>query len=221
MADINNISVFKDLDKEGIKELSALAREQNCIKRELIFSEGDQPDWFYAVDTGRVKITKLSQDGKEIILEIIKPGEMFGAVAALKGFPYPANAVAMEDSTLIKISRSPMLAFIEKAPGLMMSMAHSMGERLKDSHETAKNIALEKVASRIASLLIKLADQTGTKTENGMELGIKLTKQDIAEMVGSTVETSIRTMSSFKKQGYIKEEAGKIIIIDPSGLGSV
>ena len=89
---------------------------------------------------------------------------------------------------------------------------------MKDSYETMKNIALEKVGARIASLLLKLSEQAGRTTAEGREITLKLTKQDIAEMVGTTVETSIRTMSQFKRAGLIEERSGRIIIRNPSGL---
>ena len=167
---------------------------------------------------GKVKITKLSHDGKEIILELIQPGDLFGAVAVLKDFPYPANAVAMEDSRILKVSRKNLMLILDRFPDLMFNIVQDLGGRLRDSHETTKSIALEKVGSRIAALILKLSEQMGTKTAEGTVLNIKLTKQDIAEMVGTTVETSIRTMSRFKRQGLIKEEGGRIIILDPEGL---
>jgi CRP/FNR family transcriptional regulator len=91
-------------------------------------------------------------------------------------------------------------------------MAQQVGDRMKESHETLKNIALERVEARIASLLLKLADKTGKKGDEGVTIDMKLTKQDIAEMVGTTVETSIRTMSKFRKMGIVAEKEGRIVI---------
>jgi CRP/FNR family transcriptional regulator len=173
------------------------------------------------VKTGKVKITKLSNDGKEIILEIISPHEMFGGIAVVKGFPYPANAVAMEDSEITRISRKNLLSLMDKLPNLMYCMAMNIGDRIKGSHETLKSIALEKVESRIASLLIKLSEKSGEKTSEGIMINMKLTKQDIAEMVGTTVETSIRTMSKFTKSGLIASKSGKILIRDLEKLRSL
>ena len=220
MHNLNDIGVFSSLSETDAEEIASAVSYENIPKKSMIFSEGDPADWFYAVMEGKVKITKLSQDGKEIILEIIQPGDLFGAVAVLKGFPYPANAVSMEDSRILRISRKNLMLILDRFPDLMFNMVQDLGDRLRDSHETTKSIALEKVGSRIAALLLKLSEQMGTETADGVELNIRLTKQDIAEMVGTTVETSIRTMSRFRKQGYIKEEAGKVIILDPSGLES-
>lgn len=214
MVDLSKISLFNSLSPSELKEISPYVIPISAKKKEIIFSEGDPSDWFYIVLEGKVKITKLSQDGKEIILEIIPPMDFFGGLAVIKGFPYPANAIAMEDSQLLKISRSNLMRILDRFPSLMYCMALQLGDRMKESHETLKNIALERVEARIASLLLKLADKVGKDTEKGILIDMKLTKQDIAEMVGTTVETSIRTISKFKKLGIVSDSEGRIIIKD-------
>ncbi|MBI5849090.1 MAG: Crp/Fnr family transcriptional regulator [Nitrospirae bacterium] len=221
MFDLKKVSIFSTLSSEELKELSRYLLSETLAKKESIFSEGDSSEWLYIVKTGKVKITKLSNEGKEIILEIISPHEMFGGIAVVRGFPYPANAVAMEDSEVLKISRKNLLSLMDKLPNLMYCMAMNIGDRIKDTHETLKNIALEKVESRIASLLIKLSEKSGEKVSEGIAITMKLTKQDIAEMVGTTVETSIRTMSKLAKAGLINAKSGKIIIRDLEKLRSL
>ena len=215
---LRGIKLFQTLNDDDLKEILPLIKGEPLPRKTGIFSEGDPPDWFYIMLEGKVKITKISHDGKEIILEIIKDNEPFGAIAVLNGFPYPANAAAMEDSFVLRISRTDLMRVLDRFPGLMHAMMHDLGSRIKDSHEAMKSIALEKVGSRIAALLLKLSQQMGEDTPEGRRITIKLTKQDIAEMVGTTVETSIRTMSRFKKMGLIKEKEGRIIIPDPSAL---
>lgn len=214
MVDLSKISLFNSLTPAELKEIHPYITKMSVKKKDVIFSEGDPSDWFYIVLNGKVKITKLSQEGKEIILEIISPMDFFGGLAVIKGFPYPANAIAMEDSELLKISRSNLMRILDRFPGLMYCMALQLSDRMKESHETLKNIALERVEARIASLLLKLADKTGKETESGVLIDMKLTKQDIAEMVGTTVETSIRTMSKFKKLDIVSDREGQIIIKD-------
>ncbi len=212
MIDLGKISLFSALSPSELKELTPYLIAASVRKKEVIFSEGDPSEWLYIVTEGKVKITKLSQDGKEIILELIHPMDFFGGLAVIRGFPYPANAVAMEDTRLLKISRSNLMRVLDRFPNLMYCMAQQVGDRMKESHETLKNIALERVEARIASLLLKLGDKTGQKTDEGTVIDMKLTKQDIAEMVGTTVETSIRTMSKLKKMGIVAEKEGRIII---------
>lgn len=139
----------------------------------------------------------------------------------MRGFPYPANAIAMEDTEVLKISRKNLLSIMDRFPSLMYCLATNIGDRIKGSHETLKSIALEKVEARIASLLIKLCDKAGEKVPEGVAINMKLTKQDIAEMVGTTVETSIRTMSKLSKAGLVSSKAGRIIIKDLDRLESL
>ncbi|TAL25945.1 MAG: Crp/Fnr family transcriptional regulator [Nitrospirae bacterium] len=221
MVDLKKIPVFGALNASDAEEVRPYLLPSRFRKKEAIFSEGDPSDWLYIVTKGKVKITKLSQGGREIILEIISPFDFFGGVAVMRGFPYPANAIAMEDSEVLKISRSNLMRVLDRFPNLMYCMAMNIGDRIKGSHEMLKNIAVEKVESRIASLLIKLADKTGIKTDGAIAIDMKLTKQDIAEMVGTTVETSIRTMSKFKKMGIVAEKAGRILIKNPDKLKSL
>jgi len=214
MFDIRQVQIFNTLSPQEAKEVTPYLMSERFVRRESIFSEGDPSEWLYIVTKGKVKITKISQEGKEIILEIISPFDFFGGIAVVRGFPYPANAVAMEDTEVLKISRKNLLSIMDRYPGLMFCMATNIGDRIKGSHETLKSIALEKVESRIASLLIKLADKAGEKTSEGLVITMKLTKQDVAEMVGTTVETSIRTMSKFAKAGLVVSKAGKFVIKD-------
>jgi CRP-like cAMP-binding protein len=220
MKKLKSVSLFKDLSDAEFKELEPYLVTSAFRKKETIFSEGEPPEWFYLVLSGKVKITKLSHDGKEIILEVISPTDIFGGVAVIKGFPYPANAVAMEDSEVLKISRKNLMRLVDRFPNLMYCMAMQMGDRMKSSYDSLKNIALERVEARIAALLLKLAGKVGIESKDGTVIDMRLTKQDVADMVGTTVETSIRTFSKFKKQDLVTEVDGKIVIKDREGLAA-
>ncbi len=221
MFDIRKTAIFDSLTEKDAREIAPYLLHEHYRKKETIFAEGDPSDWLYIVSKGKVKITKLSQEGKEIILELISPPDFFGGIAVVRGFPYPANAVAMEETEVVKLSRKHLLSIMDRFPNLMYCMAMNIGDRIKGSHETLKSIALEKVESRIASLLIKLSDKAGEKRADGITITMKLTKQDIAEMVGTTVETSIRTMSKLTKAGIVASKAGRIVIKDLERLKSL
>ncbi|HET7319901.1 MAG TPA: Crp/Fnr family transcriptional regulator [Nitrospirota bacterium] len=218
LKNIKNIDLFKNLSDSELKELTSYLVATTYKKKEEIFSEGEQPEWFYIIAKGKVKITKLSHDGKEIILELISPTDIFGGVAVLRNFPYPANAVAMEETEVIKISRKNLMRLVDRFPNLMYCIALQLGDRMKSSYDSLKNIALERVEARIAALLLKLAGKVGIETTEGLLIDMRLTKQDVADMVGTTVETSIRTFSKFKKQGFLSDKDGKIVIRDRDGL---
>jgi CRP-like cAMP-binding protein len=215
---LKKIDLFKNFSDDEFKELENYLATSEYRKKEDIFTEGDAPEWFYIVVSGKVKVTKISHDGKEIILEIISPYDIFGGVAVLRNFPYPANAVAMEDSEILKISRKNLMRLVDRFPNLMFCIALQLGDRMKSSYDSLKNIALERVEARIAALLLKLGNKVGVETDAGLMIDMRLTKQDVADMVGTTVETSIRTFSKFRKEGLVIDADGKIIIKDREGL---
>ncbi len=220
--ELKNIPLFSMLSESELREIQPYIAVERFKKKEKIFSEGDPSDWFYILVRGKVKITKLSLEGREIILELISPIEFFGGIAVLNGFPYPANALAMEDSEIIKIARQNLLKILDRFPSMLYSITSSLGHRLKDFQDTLKNVALERVESRIASVLLKLSNKTGfQKTAETAMLDMKLTKQDIADMVGTTVESCIRIMSKLKKAGILGEKSGRIVIKDAEALKKI
>ena len=137
----------------------------------------------------------------------------------MKGFPYPANAVAMEDSRALCICRKDLIRIMERFPNIILQITAQLSERVREFPDALKNIALERVESRIASLLLKLAEKTGSKNVSGdIELDLRLTRKDISEMVGTTVETAIRVMSRFRKAGMIRYNGGRIVVLDKKAL---
>ncbi len=211
---IPRIELFKDLTETELSELEAASEKRSFKKKEVIFSEGEPSQWFYLLIKGKVKITKLSYEGKEIILEIIQAPDFFGGLAVLRGFPYPASAVAIEDSEVIRIPRNIFLRLAERYPSINQAMLSFLIDRVKTTQETLKNVALERVDTRIASQLLRLSERYGIPVKEGTLIDLRLTKQELADMVGTTVETAIRVMSKFKKSGYIEERDGKTIIRD-------
>ncbi|HXW68196.1 MAG TPA: Crp/Fnr family transcriptional regulator [Dissulfurispiraceae bacterium] len=219
LEDVKRIPIFSELGDKDLQEMSSFLVTEHYPRKKEIFLEGDAPEWFYIVMSGKVKVTKISGDGREIIMEVISPLDFFGGFAVLKGFPFPANAVAMEDSEILKLSRKDLLKVIDRFPSVMYSITSSLGERTRGLHETLKNIALERVESRIASLLVKLADKAGDRVNTGETvINMHITKQDMAEMVGTTVETAIRVMSRFRKSGLVEDKNGKLAIKDMKAL---
>jgi CRP-like cAMP-binding protein len=218
---LKQIDLFQNLSDDELKELEPYLVTASYKKKEYIFSEGDPPEWFFFVSKGKVKITKISHEGKEIILEIISPTDIFGGVAVIRGFPYPANAIAMENSEVMKISRKNLMRLVDRFPNLMYCIALQLGDRMKSSYDSLKNIALERVEARIAALLLKLAKKVGVESKQGLMIDMRLTKQDVADMVGTTVETSIRTFSKFKKEGLVADADGKIVIKNRKGLAEL
>jgi CRP/FNR family transcriptional regulator len=209
---LNASKVFSSLNEDDIKKISAFFEKAAFKNNETIFNEGDTSDIFYILAEGNVKILKHTVMGKDIILEVMSPGDIFGGVAVLDNKPYPATAQAMKSAKIIKVKRSDLMNILEEYPDLKLEIVKYFSDKLRDSHEMLKNIATERVERRIASLLLKLSEKVGIDDDGYKKLDFHLTRQEISEMVGTTVETCIRTMSKFQKSGMIKTVNGGISI---------
>jgi len=209
---LNKSTVFSGLKQDELKKISAYFEEASIKNNETIFSEGDPSDRLYLLSEGNVKIIKHTVMGKDIILEVMSPGDIFGGVAVLDNRPYPATAQAMNAAKIIRIRRSDLMKVMEEYPDLKLEIVRYFSDKLRDSHEMLKNIATERVERRIASLLLKLSEKTEVDANGYKMIDFQLTRQEISEMVGTTVETCIRTMSKFQKSGMIKTSDGSISI---------
>lgn len=204
--------VFSSLKSDELENISNYFEEVAFKNNDTIFNEGDPSDKFYLVAEGSVKVLKHTVMGKDIILEMMSPGDIFGGVAVLDKRPFPASALAMESTTVIRISRQNLLKIMEDYPTLKLDIVKYFSNKLRDAHEMLKNIATERVERRIASLLLKLSEKVGKDDGNYRKIDFPLTRQEISEMVGTTVETCIRTMSKFQKKSIVKSSDGRIMI---------
>jgi CRP/FNR family transcriptional regulator len=209
---LNKSEIFANLKPQELNEISNYFEVMEYKNNETIFIEGDPSDKFYLVADGSVKILKHTVMGKDIILEMMSTGDIFGGVAVLDKKPFPASAQAMQSTVVIWISRHNLLRIMDDYPTLKLDIVKYFSDKLRDAHEMLKNIATERVERRIASLLVKLAEKVGVDNGDFRKIDFPLTRQEISEMVGTTVETCIRTMSKFQKSGIIKSSDGRVMI---------
>lgn len=211
---LEEIPIFSKLSKEDLEFLEKSITIQKFRKKQVIFNEGDKAQFLYILLKGKIKISKIAKDGREILLEIIDEKDFFGALAIIKDIPYPANAIALENCKTAKLSKATFLSLINKYPYIEAEILHHVTMRLKSGIESLKNIAIEDVSSRIAFQLLKLANKYGKNTPEGVLIDMRITKQQLAEMTGTTTETAIRVISKFKKLGYLYEINHKFLIKD-------
>ena len=215
---LQEMPILSSLSQRDWEKVKHLFIEKHFGKDDYIFFEGDPSSWLGVVLEGRVKMIKHAENGKDVVLDLIAPGEMLGEMAAFNGEPYLATAQAMEPTVVASIHQDDYVRLLKQYPALALRAIEELGRRLREAQETIKSMAVERVERRIARILLKLAATTGSSNEDGIVIELPLTRQDIAEMAGTTVETAIRTLSKFRKKGLIQTKQGRVIILRPHQL---
>ena len=206
--------VFAGLSEGDLATLAATAREERVSARRYVFTEGDDARWFCLVVSGRVKIFRESRDGKEVVLELLGPGEPFGGVAVIERRPYPASAQTTEPTVVTKIPQDVICALADRHPSIVREMALLIGERLRTAHTTVTSLASDSVETRLASTLVRLAEREGVRAGGGVTLPFTLTRQSLADMTGTTVETAIRVLGRWQRDGLVHEVEGHLVLPD-------
>ena len=207
---LKNSSIFSGLNDDELGELAKLATERNFTASEFIFWDGDEPEWFNIIARGQVKVFKHSSQGREFIIAFFGPGEMLGEVAVFEDKSYPASAQAVIETRIVGIKRTDFLSFLARHPQVALKIINVLGGRLRDAHSRLRDLAGERVEQRLAGILLMLSAKLG--------LTLPFTRQEIADMAGTTTETAIRVMSQLRQRKIIRSVRGKIIILDAEKL---
>ncbi len=215
------IPMFNFLDQEALDALLALTETETYGKGEYIFMECDASRKLYIVTRGEVKMLKQTESGREMIIELAYPGDIFGEEAVFDGKPYPLTAQCLEDCEVLSIKRSDFFDFLRDNPDLALEFITEFASRLRLAQDSIRALAAERVEWRVGRVLNLLSARVGQKGPDGVSINLPITRQDIADMAGTTVETTIRVISHLKKLGICDTVKGKIVIIDPDQLGNM
>ena len=210
--------IFGRLTPEDRQRLGAVALARDFDKGAALFSEGDSSDFLYTVVTGRVKVFKVTARGTDVILEIFGPGDPVGAVAVYESRPYPASAVALEPTTCVLVPRQAFFSLLETYPTMVRGLLVGLTHRLAELTTRLTELSGGRVEERLARFFLKLADSMGQPGPDGTHIPLALSRQELADMIGTTIETSIRIMSRWGKQGIVRTEKDGFVLIDRGAL---
>lgn len=210
--------VFSRLGAEDRRRLAEVSRLQHFRRGETVFAEGDPPGHFCTVVTGRVKVFKMTPAGKDVILEIFGAGDPLGAAAAYDGHPFPASAVAIEDSRVLLVPRQAFFMLLEQHPTLVRGLLSGLTHRLAELAVRLAELSGGRVEPRFARLFLKLAEEQGRPERGGTFVPVALSRQELADMTGTTVETSIRIMSRWGKHRTVITEKDGFLVLNPAEL---
>lgn len=215
---LRKIPVFSHLPEQDLELIASIVKLKTFSKDSVVFEEGEYGDELYFVKRGKIKISKMLEDGSEKILHFLKEGDIFAEVLIFHGGEYPATAQAMEDSEVGLIYNRDLKKLLENRGDITFKIIEVMAERLRNAQYHIRDLALRDAYGRLASSLLTLAEEHGEETEHGRCLNISLSQQQLANLIGASRETVGRILSSWKKQGWIEVDKQMIRIVDKEGL---
>ena len=216
---ISTNKMFLDLPDKEKEEMVSMMRERSVKKKGFVYSEGDRADTLYILKEGRIKITHLAEDGRELTIDIIEPGDIFGELTLAGEEERETSAEALEDSFICAISRKNFEDFIGKRPHLAFTVTKWMGQHLRRIENRFENLIFQDVRTRLASLLRDLARQYGEEVEGGLKIAIRLSHQELANLIGTTRETVTLELNNMKRRGAILVEEKHFVLPPPAAKG--
>lgn len=218
---LRRLPFFRRVSPALRARVAEVARLKSYDRGELIFAEGDPSDVFIIIVSGRVKVFKSTPAGKEIILEIFGAGDPLGAVAVYEGAPFMASAFTLEPTEVVSIEQGAFFRLLEAEPAFVRGLLSGLTLRLAELTRRLAELTGARVETRFARLFLKLCDQIGKPDRGGIFVAMPLSRQELADLTGTTIETTIRIMSRWQKDDVLHTEKDGFVVIDRPTLEDV
>ena len=215
---LRRMALFRRLTSEDRARVAAVSRVVHHARGTTVFSEGEDADAFLAIVEGRVKVYKSTPAGKEIILEIFGPGDPLAAVAVYESAPLPASALALDDVTCLRVEKQDFFELLERHPALVRGLLSGLTIRLAELTRRLAELTGARVEARFARLFLKLAHQIGRADRGGTFVPMPLARQELADLTGTTIESAIRIMSRWEKEGVLHTDKDGFVVLDRAVL---
>lgn len=210
--------LFQKIDIDTFEDMLAKAVTRRYPAGRAVFEQGEEASEFFVLVDGRLKVTQVTEDGQQVMIRIVNPGDLFGIAKALQRTDYPGTATAAVDSAALAWPMAYWSQFVESSAPLAVSALQTVGQRLQDSHSRIREMATEEVERRVAHAVLRLVQQSGRKEADGLRIDFPISKQDIAEMTGTTLHTVSRILTLWESKGLVKGGRQKLLVTDPHGL---
>lgn len=215
---IAGLSAFAGLSASELEQTLSAARSSRYAKDSEIFSQGEEATQFFLLLSGHIRVVQNSPHGHQVVARYINEGELFGIAVAMGLDAYPATAVAAVDCVALSWPNSSWSTLQTQFPAFGASVYRTVGSRLTDTQARVMEMSSDQVEQRVANTLLRLVKQAGRKTEQGIEIDFPISRQEIAEMTGTTLHTVSRTLSSWEDEGLVRSGRQKVTVTDPHGL---
>jgi CRP-like cAMP-binding protein len=214
-------SLMAGLPRETVLSVLSRASEKRCPDSAVVFREGEPAVAFFLVLEGRLKLTQTGADGHEVVIHFVGPGEATAALAVFSGALYPVTASAVGLTCLLVWSHEVMRGLLLDQPLLALNALKLMSDRMREMQERFRELATERVGRRLARSLLRLARQTGRRTPEGVLIDQPITREELAQMTGTTMFTVSRILSAWETRGLVVSGRERVVIRDPHGLVSI
>jgi CRP-like cAMP-binding protein len=215
---VAELPLFAGLAPAALDDILREAHSVHHAKNNVVFAEGGEAQSFFVLMHGHVRATKTTPDGQQVVVRYVSPGEVFGVAMAIGLARYPATATAVDDSVVLVWPAAVWPRLVEKYPALATNALQTVGSRLQDTHTRVVEMSTEQVERRVAHALLRVAQQAGRAVEAGVEIDFPISRQDVAEMTGTTLHTVSRILSAWEEQGLVEGGRQRIVIRDPQRL---
>lgn len=209
-----NVPLFDDLSENELKAVSELSLSRRFSRDQVILLAEEEGEAMFVIQSGRVRVSLISDDGREVILDMLEEGDFFGEMSLLDGQPRSANVVAAEDTELAMLRRPDFLLLIHRLPQIATKLLAELTRRLRRADQMIENLALLDVTGRILKTLTEMAQRHGSRTAGGLLIPSRPTHQELANMVGTTRETVSRILKRLERKGCIKHEGKAMLLPD-------
>ena len=210
---MSNVPLFEELEGKDLDAIAKVAISRSYSKGSIIILAEEEGDTLFIISQGQVKVSIVSEDGREAILALLGEGAVFGELSLLDGKPRSANVVATEATNLYMVRRSDFLQLLYKVPQIAVGLLAELASRLRKTDRKIEGLALLDVTSRISETLLQLADEQGEEQKTGIMLRNRPSHQQLANMAGTTRETVSRVLKRLESQGYITTRGRSIIML--------
>jgi CRP-like cAMP-binding protein len=215
---IRRFDLFQSLDEDALRAILVEASTRRVPKGVALFEQAAAAREFFVLLDGRLKVVQVTPDGEQVLIRFVVPGEVCGVAVAMRRPDYPATASAVVDSLALVWESRHWERLCAKAPALALNTLHTVGQRLQEAHSRIREFSTEEVERRVAHALLRLAGQSGKKTEGGVLIDFPVTRQDLADMTGATLHTVSRIMAAWETAGLIEGGRQRVILRDPHKL---
>jgi CRP/FNR family transcriptional regulator, cyclic AMP receptor protein len=206
--------LFGALDDEAAMALRSSMTETRLRRGEVLFHEGDSGDKLYVVTDGKVKLGRTSSDGRENLLAILGPGQMFGELSLFDPGPRSATVTAVTETTLLALSHDDLMRWLEGRPAVALGLLSQIAGRLRKANDVNADLVFSDVPGRVAKALLDLADRFGRTADDGVHVHHDLTQEELAQLVGASRETVNKALADFASRGWLRLEPRSVVIMD-------